>query len=54
MKIVPNLSGPMRVVYVVIGIALVAAPFVFAMNRPLGIAAAALGVLSMITAATGW
>lgn len=54
MKIVSNIGKPMRIGYVVIGLALVVAPFALALDGGERVVLPALGVLSIVTGAVGW
>ncbi|MDX1439878.1 MAG: hypothetical protein R3284_08255 [Rubricoccaceae bacterium] len=57
MKISPNLGPRHRFLYVVLGVAMIAAPFMFSALAEHGwiqIVLPILGALSILTGATGW
>jgi hypothetical protein len=49
-----NLGKPMRILYVIVGVAVVVTPLAMDMNLWMKIALPALGLLAIITGATGW
>ncbi len=50
----PNLSRPMRIGYVVLGVALAASPLAISMEGWMQVVIPLLGVLAIATGATGW
>jgi type IV secretory pathway VirB2 component (pilin) len=54
MKLVPNLSKTWRVIYAIVGLALILAPIAFTMSGWERVALPILGVMSIFTGATGW
>ncbi|MCH7703277.1 MAG: hypothetical protein IID37_16485 [Planctomycetes bacterium] len=54
MRIIPNIGKPMRVGYVVVGAALIAAPFAVAMEQWQRVALPILGAVAVVTGAVGW
>ncbi len=54
MKIAVNLSNTSRVLYVIAGVAIAAAPFAFGMEGWIRVLMPILGVVSFAEGATGW
>ena len=54
MKLLPNLSRTWRVIYAIVGLALILAPVVYTFSGWERVALPVLGVLSLVTGATGW
>jgi hypothetical protein len=54
MKLLPNLSRTWRVIYAIVGLALILAPFVFTLPGWERIVLPILGLMSIFTGATGW
>ncbi len=54
MKIAVNLSNTSRVFYVIVGVAISAAPFAFGMEGWIRVLLPILGVVSIAEGATGW
>lgn len=50
----PNLGKPMRVSYVVMGAALLAVPLAGGLDLWMRVAAPIVGLLAIVTGATGW
>lgn len=49
-----NLGKPMRILYAIIGVMLIASPLLGGMKLWMQITLPALGVIAIITAASGW
>ena len=54
MKITPNISVPTRIVYALVGSALVAAPFVMGFGGWERIASPIVGGVTLLTGTSGW
>ena len=54
MKFQPNLSNALRVVYVVIGAALIAGPFLITVGTWERVILPILGLMAVASGATGW
>ncbi len=54
MKLLPNLSKTWRVIYAIVGLALILAPVAFTLSGWERVALPVLGVLSIVTGFTGW
>ncbi len=54
MNIVPNIGGPRRIGYVVIGAVLIATPFVAAMEGWIRLVLPTLGAVAFLEGAVGW
>jgi len=54
MMLTPNLSSTWRITYVILGVGLIAGPFVFGLTGWERIALPVLGAMALITAGTGW
>jgi len=54
MKITPNINVPTRIVYALVGAALVAAPFVMGFGGWERIASPIVGGITLLAGASGW
>ena len=50
----PNLPKPFRIAYVVIGIVLLAVPLLSSLDAWIRIGAPIVGLMAVVTGATGW